>query len=177
MKLGAFNTLFYDRDFEKALEAIKAQGCEAVEIGCGGFINKKHVDPSRLLADEKALKAFRAAVEKSGLFGARLGTLRSVAGSASGSSPVSGRMVRVESWRATATRAGATSGAIRASRAMRAVAAGSATVFAHPALLGMLHGTATGRPPFAHSWPVCAHWLPPRPEVRSWLHRWPPCAG
>ena len=31
MKLGAFNTLFYDRGFEEALEAIKAQGCSAVE--------------------------------------------------------------------------------------------------------------------------------------------------
>ena len=68
MKLGAFNTLFYDRGFDEALEAIKAQGCDAVEIGCGGFISKKHIDPSRLLADEKALKSFRASVEKSGLF-------------------------------------------------------------------------------------------------------------
>jgi len=68
MKLGAFNTLFYDRGFEEALEAIKTQGCDAVEIGCGGFISKKHIDPSRLLADEKALTTFRSAVEKSGLF-------------------------------------------------------------------------------------------------------------
>jgi sugar phosphate isomerase/epimerase len=68
VKLGAFNTLFYDRDLDKALEAIKAQGCDAVEVGCGGFIKKKHIDPAHLLADEKALADFRGAVEKSGLF-------------------------------------------------------------------------------------------------------------
>jgi len=41
-----------------------------------------------------------------GAAGAQLVALRSVAGAASGSSPVSGRMVRVESWRATRSRSG-----------------------------------------------------------------------
>lgn len=68
MKLGAFNTLFFDRSFEEALEAIKYHGCEAVEIGCGGFITKKHVIPSELLEDDGKRKNFMATVEKYELF-------------------------------------------------------------------------------------------------------------
>ena len=32
MKLGAFNTLFFDRGLEEALEAIKAHRCDAVAV-------------------------------------------------------------------------------------------------------------------------------------------------
>ncbi len=67
MKLGAFNTLFYDRSFEDALTAIKEYGCEAVEIGCGGFITKKHVNPAELLQDEGKCKTLVKTVERHGL--------------------------------------------------------------------------------------------------------------
>jgi hypothetical protein len=70
-----------------------------------------------------------------GTAGAQLAALRSVVRSASGSAPVSGRMVHVESWRATTAGAGTTSGAMQASRDILAVTAGPATVSAHPALL------------------------------------------
>ena len=53
--------------------------------------------------------------------GAQLAALRSVAGATSGDSPLADGMVRLESWLATATGAGATFGSIRASRAMGAV--------------------------------------------------------
>jgi sugar phosphate isomerase/epimerase len=64
MKLGAFNIDFYDRDFEPALEAIRTAGCDAVEIGCGGFITKKHIDPAELLRDEGKIKSFLKTVTK-----------------------------------------------------------------------------------------------------------------
>ncbi len=68
MKLGAFNTLFFDRSFEEAVEAIKGYGCDAIEIGCGGFIYKKHVNPAELLEDDDKRKKMVDTVEKGGLF-------------------------------------------------------------------------------------------------------------
>ncbi len=68
MKLGAFNTLFFDRSFEEALDAIKSYGCDAVEIGCGGFITKKHIDPSQLIDDDAKCKKILQTVEKRDLF-------------------------------------------------------------------------------------------------------------
>jgi sugar phosphate isomerase/epimerase len=68
MKLGAFNTLFFDRGFDEALEAIKSHGCDAVEIGCGGFITKKHIDPGKLIGDDSACRKLLKTVESKGLF-------------------------------------------------------------------------------------------------------------
>ncbi len=68
MKIGSFNINFYDRGFEEALDAVKKSGCEAVELGCGGFIHKKHIDPAQLVADEKKRTAMVQAVEQRGLF-------------------------------------------------------------------------------------------------------------
>ena len=44
MKLGAFTINFYDQPFEQALRSVRGFGCEMVEIGCGGFIGKRHCD-------------------------------------------------------------------------------------------------------------------------------------
>jgi hypothetical protein len=33
-----------------------------VEVGCGGFINKKHIDPAQLLQDDAKRKAFEKVV-------------------------------------------------------------------------------------------------------------------
>jgi sugar phosphate isomerase/epimerase len=67
MKLGAFNTLFYDRGLEEALEALKDYGCDAVEIGCGGFITKKHINPAELIQDDSKCRELSKTVEKHGL--------------------------------------------------------------------------------------------------------------
>ena len=72
MKLGAFNTLFYDRGFEEALEAIKAQGCDAAEkaglfvsaLSCHG--NMAH--PKKDFADLHR-RDFRDAVQLAGKLG------------------------------------------------------------------------------------------------------------
>jgi sugar phosphate isomerase/epimerase len=68
VKLGSFNINFYDRDLEPALEAMQKSGCQAVELGCGGFITRKHFDPTALLADEDKRKQLLKTVERHGLF-------------------------------------------------------------------------------------------------------------
>ncbi len=68
MKLGAFITVnFHDQTLEQALQSARGYGCELVEIGCGGFIGKKHCDPAVLLADDVALARFRDAVARADL--------------------------------------------------------------------------------------------------------------
>ncbi len=67
MKVGVFAVLFAQRPFEEALDYIKETGCEAVEIGCGGFPGSGHCVPSELLADDGKLAAFRRAVDSRGL--------------------------------------------------------------------------------------------------------------
>lgn len=67
MKLGVFTVLFGGRPLEEALDYIKAQGLDAVEIGCGGYPGKSHCDPDRLLEDEQALRQFQATIESRGL--------------------------------------------------------------------------------------------------------------
>ena len=37
MKIGVFSVLFSHRPFSKMLDYIKEAGCEAVEIGTGGY--------------------------------------------------------------------------------------------------------------------------------------------
>ena len=59
MKVGVFTVLFSQRPFEEALDYIKAAGCEAVEIGCGGYPGTAHCIPSKLLADAAARDALR----------------------------------------------------------------------------------------------------------------------
>jgi sugar phosphate isomerase/epimerase len=67
MKLGVFNTVVLDRKLEEGLDAVKAWGLDAIELGCGGFIPKNHVDPAALLADDGKRKKLLAEVEKRGL--------------------------------------------------------------------------------------------------------------
>jgi sugar phosphate isomerase/epimerase len=67
MKVGVFAVLFAQRPFEEALDYIKQTGCEAVEIGCGGYPGAGHCDPSALMADDQARKRFKEAVTSRGL--------------------------------------------------------------------------------------------------------------
>jgi sugar phosphate isomerase/epimerase len=67
MKLGVFNTVVLDRKLEEALDAVKSWGLDAIEIGCGGFIPKTHVNPSELLQDDGKRRKLLEAVEKRGL--------------------------------------------------------------------------------------------------------------
>lgn len=67
MKIGVFAVLFQNLPFEEALEKIKSYGCEAVEIGCGGYPGKAHCDPEVLLDDPAKFKAWKQTLDASGL--------------------------------------------------------------------------------------------------------------
>jgi sugar phosphate isomerase/epimerase len=59
MKVGVFAVLFAQRPLGEALDYIKATGCDAVEIGAGGYPGNAHCDPAALLKDDNALAAFK----------------------------------------------------------------------------------------------------------------------
>jgi len=68
MKIGVYLGLYCDMPFEKALDHVLGMGCEAVEIGTGGYPpGDVHCDAAALLKDEAALKRFARAAEKRGL--------------------------------------------------------------------------------------------------------------
>src|SRR5690242_15472100 len=67
MKIGVFMVLFAQRPFEEALDYVKEAGCDAVEIGCGGYPGNDHCDPAALLKDKNAQKALVDAVQGRGL--------------------------------------------------------------------------------------------------------------
>jgi sugar phosphate isomerase/epimerase len=67
MKIGVFMVLFSQRPFEEALDYVKAAGCEAVEVGVGGFPGNAHADAERLLQDDAARRRFLDAVTSRGM--------------------------------------------------------------------------------------------------------------
>jgi sugar phosphate isomerase/epimerase len=67
MKVGVFLVLYSQMPFEKALDHVAEMGCEAVEIGTGGYPGNAHCDAAALLKDETAQKKLLRAVEKRGL--------------------------------------------------------------------------------------------------------------
>ena len=64
MKLGVFNTVLLDKEVDEALDIAKGWGLEAIELGCGGFLPKNHVNPEELLKDDEKRKKLLKAVEK-----------------------------------------------------------------------------------------------------------------
>jgi sugar phosphate isomerase/epimerase len=67
MKIGVFTVLFSQRPFEEALDAITAAGCEAVEIGVGGYPGAAHANAAALLEDDAARQRFQDAITARGL--------------------------------------------------------------------------------------------------------------
>ena len=67
MKIGVLAVLFGDMPFEKMLDHVAEAGCEAVEIGVGGYPGDAHCNAAALLKDEAAQRRFLRAVEKRGL--------------------------------------------------------------------------------------------------------------
>ncbi|MFL5759870.1 MAG: sugar phosphate isomerase/epimerase family protein [Thermomicrobiales bacterium] len=67
MKIGVFAVLFSQRPFEEVLDYIKEAGCEAVEIGCGGYPGDAHCKPAELLASDKDRTAFQNALTSRGI--------------------------------------------------------------------------------------------------------------
>ncbi|MBN1458691.1 MAG: sugar phosphate isomerase/epimerase [Armatimonadetes bacterium] len=67
MKIGVLTVLYSEMPFEKMLDHVAEMGCEAVEIGCGGYPGDAHCDPGALLKDEAAQRKFLRAIEGRGL--------------------------------------------------------------------------------------------------------------
>ncbi len=59
--------LLADRPLEEALDHVMEVGCEAVELGSGGYSGKAHCDPERLLRDAGAFEGFRRTLQGRGL--------------------------------------------------------------------------------------------------------------
>jgi sugar phosphate isomerase/epimerase len=67
MKLGVFAVLFSKKPLEEALDYIKENGLDTVEIGTGGYVGGAHCNPAELLADEAKLKKFKDAFDSRGI--------------------------------------------------------------------------------------------------------------
>ena len=67
MKIGVFAVLFSQMPFEKMLDHVAEAGCEAVEIGVGGYPGDAHCDSAALLKDAAAQRRFLRAIESRGL--------------------------------------------------------------------------------------------------------------
>ena len=67
MKLGVFAVLFSKKPLEEALDYIKENGLDTVEIGTGGYVGGAHCNPAELLADEAKLKSFKDAFDSRGI--------------------------------------------------------------------------------------------------------------
>jgi sugar phosphate isomerase/epimerase len=67
MKVGVFAVLFSQRPFEYVLDYIKEAGCEAVEIGTGGYPGDAHCKPKELLADTQARMRFQDQLVRRGI--------------------------------------------------------------------------------------------------------------
>ena len=67
MKIGVFTVLFSQRPLEETLDYVKAAGCEAVEIGVGGYPGSAHADAAALVEDAGKRKQLLEAVTSRGL--------------------------------------------------------------------------------------------------------------
>jgi sugar phosphate isomerase/epimerase len=67
MKIGVFTVLFGEMPFEKMLDHVAEVGCEAVEIGTGGYPGDAHCDPAALLKNQAAQRRFLKAIESRNL--------------------------------------------------------------------------------------------------------------
>jgi len=67
MRIGVLTVLFGEMPFEKMLDHVAEAGCEAVEIGVGGYPGDAHCDAAAMLKDGGAQRRFLRAVEKRNL--------------------------------------------------------------------------------------------------------------
>jgi len=67
MKIGVFTVLFAQRPFAEALDYIKAAGCDAVEIGTGGYPGNAHCDLDNLVDNASSQKAWLDQITSRGL--------------------------------------------------------------------------------------------------------------
>ncbi len=68
MKVGVFTVLLADRPLEEALDYVKEAGCEAVEIGTGGYPGDAHCKPTELLARRRRPRRVSAGRRRAGIW-------------------------------------------------------------------------------------------------------------
>lgn len=64
MKLGVLTVPLYDQSLEEALAYLHGLGVQAVELGCGGFPGKGHLDPQDYLGKPEKIAALQALLKK-----------------------------------------------------------------------------------------------------------------
>ncbi len=67
MKVGVFSVLLSQQPFAEAVRYIAEAGCEAIEIGCGGYPGTAHCQPQTLLTDAAARQAFTDTLKRHNL--------------------------------------------------------------------------------------------------------------
>ena len=67
MKLGVLTVLFQDRPLDTTLDHLVKMGVQAVEIGTGGYPGNAHCNPTELLKNSSAVKAYKKNIEDRGL--------------------------------------------------------------------------------------------------------------
>lgn len=67
MKLGTFNVVLGDMDFEKACEFLSKNGVQMIEIGCGGYPGQAHCNPEELLNNAEKLDKFKKTLKDNNL--------------------------------------------------------------------------------------------------------------
>ena len=67
MKLGVLTVLYQDRPLNAALDQFVKLGIQAVELGTGSYPGNAHCNPTELLKDSAAIKAFRKNIKDRGL--------------------------------------------------------------------------------------------------------------
>lgn len=67
MKIGVFTVLFAQRSLEEMLDHVASTGCEAIEIGTGGYVGAPHLALADLVADAGQRAELARAVEGRGL--------------------------------------------------------------------------------------------------------------
>ena len=64
MKLSVLTVPLYDRSLEEALKYLHGLGVQAVELGCGGYPGKGHVDPEDYLGKPEKIEELKALLKK-----------------------------------------------------------------------------------------------------------------
>ena len=67
MKIGVFNPVLQDRNFEDACKFLADKGVQAIEIGCGGYPGKHHCDTKLLLNNEEKFNEFKSILKRNNL--------------------------------------------------------------------------------------------------------------
>lgn len=65
MKIGVVANVLQDMPLQEALKTFREMGIEKIELGCGGYAGKSHVNPDLLLNNAEELQKFRGLLKES----------------------------------------------------------------------------------------------------------------